>query len=305
MTVRRKALLSIILVSMLWGSAGVVAKILVRELHPYVILFYRFGIAAVVILPWFINAKKPKYMWRILIPFSLLGAANAIFFYHGISRTTASSSAIIGASTPLITAILAHILIHEHTPKEKIVGIIIGLIGALYITLLPLWEQGQSIGGDVWGNILLIIASICWTLYVVGSRHFLTTNKYTPLIMAEINFLTLAVVSLVLALVTKQSFYTPRVMDPTYVAVFLYSTIPVTVITFGLFQWAIKYLSATTASLKDFIQLIVGVALSIITLKETVNASFIIGSLIVILGISIATGKSVISKFTQQDIPIE
>ena len=112
------------------------------------VLFYRFGVAALVILPWFIKAKKPKNMWQILVPFSLLGVGNALFFYQGITRTTASSASVIGASTPLLAAILSHYLIGERTSKEKLIGIGIGLVGALCIIILPLWGQGKSIGGE-------------------------------------------------------------------------------------------------------------------------------------------------------------
>jgi drug/metabolite transporter (DMT)-like permease len=305
MSVRTKAFIALLLVSMLWGSAGVVAKILIRQLHPYVVLFYRFGIAAIVLLPWFIKAIKPNRMWRVLIPFSLLVAGNAVFFYLGISRTTVSSSAIIGATVPLITAIFSQLFINEHTSKETFLGIIIGLAGAMYITLLPLWKEGKLLGGDIIGNLLLIAGILCWTLYVVGSRYLLAKDTYSPLIMVEINFLTLAVVSFILAICTRQPFFTPGVLDPTYLFVFVYSTVPVTVVSFGLFQWALKYISASTASLKDYIQLIVGVALSLMVLKETVNASFVIGSLIVILGIGIATGRPVLSKVMQRLTPIK
>lgn len=305
MSIRKKAFLALLLISILWGTAGVVAKILIQELHPFVVLFYRFGIAAIVILPWFIRAKKPKNMWRVLIPFSLLGAGNALFFYQGITRTTVSSAAVIGASTPLVTAILSHYLINERTSKDKFIGVIIGLIGALCIILLPLWNQGKSIGGDVLGNIWIVLSVLSWTLYVVGSRRFLTNDTYTPLVMAQVNFLTLAATSFILAIVTKQVFYTKAFVDPAYVFTFVYSTIPVTVITFVLFQWVIKHISATTASLKDYVQLIVGVSVSLIALGETINTSFILGSMIVLIGISITTGRSVYSKIMEKVIPIK
>jgi drug/metabolite transporter (DMT)-like permease len=304
MSIRTKAFVALLLVSILWGSAGVVAKILIQELHPYVVLFYRFGIAAIVLLPWFIKAKKPAHMWRVLIPFSLLVAGNAIFFYLGISRTTVSSSAIIGATVPLVTAILSRLFINEHTSRETFVGIIIGLVGAMYITLLPLWKEGKLLGGDIVGNLFLVAGLLCWTSYVVGSRYFLSKDTYSPLVMVETNFLTLAGVCIILALVTRQQFFAPRVLDPIYLFVLFYGTIPVTVGSFGLFQWALKHISATTASLKDYIQLVVGVTLSLIVLKEKVNASFIIGSLIVILGISIATGRSTLSKIIQRLTPV-
>lgn len=300
MSTRKKAFAALLLVSILWGTAGVVAKILIAELHPYVVLFYRFGIAALVILPWFIHEKKPANMWRILIPFSLLAVGNALFYYIGIASTSVSAASVIGSTTPLVAAILSHILIHERTSKEKLIGILIGLMGALCIIILPLLHLGKAIGGDFIGNIWILSSVLSWTLYIVGSRRFLTRETYSPLIMAELNFITLAAVTLLLALITKQSFFTNAFYDPSYLLIFLYSTVPVTVVTFVLFQWVIKHVSATTATLKDYVQLIVGVGVSIVVLGEKVNTSFILGSIIVVLGIGITTGRAVYSKVMEK-----
>lgn len=293
MTARKKALAALLLVSVLWGTAGVTAKILIQELDPFVVLFYRFGFASLILLPWFIKAHKPAHYWRTLIPFSLLSIGNAVFFYLGIAYTTTSAASVISTSTPLLTAFFSHFLISERTSIEKIVGIVTGLIGTLIIILLPLWHEGKSIGGDLRGNIFILLSVTSWTLYLVGSRKFISQEKFSPIVMTEINFLTLGFVSLTVALATKQSFFTEALYDPSYVLLLLYATIPVTVVTFGLFQWAIKHVSATTASLKDYIQLIVGVGLSLVVLRETVNTPFIIGSAIVIIGVGISTGKAI------------
>lgn len=293
MTARKKALAALLLVSVLWGTAGVTAKILIRELDPFVVLFYRFGLASLILLPWFIKAHKPPHMWHTLIPFSLLSIGNAIFFYLGIVHTTAVTASVINTSTPLLTAFFSHTLINERTSKEKITGIIIGLFGTLIIVLLPLWKEGESIGGDFIGNLFILLSVTSWTLYLVGSRKFISQEKFSPIVMTEINFLTLACVSLILAQVTGQSFFTNAFYNPSYVLLLIYATIPVTVITFGLFQWVIKHISATTASLKDYVQLTVGVGLSLLILGEAINTPFIIGSAIVIIGVGISTGKAI------------
>lgn len=293
MTARKKALAALLLVSVLWGTAGVTAKILIQELNPFVVLFYRFGFASLVLLPWFIKAHKPANMWRALIPFSLLSIGNAVFFYLGIVHTTAIAASVINTSTPLLTAFFSHVLINERTSKEKIAGIVIGLFGTLIIILLPLWKEGESIGGDFIGNLFILLSVTSWTLYLVGSRKFISQEKFSPIVMTEINFLTLTCVSLILALSTGQSFFTRAFYNPSYVLLLIYATIPVTVITFGLFQWVIKHVSATTASLKDYVQLTVGVGLSLLILGEAINTPFIIGSAIVILGVGIGTGKAI------------
>lgn len=293
MTVRKKALLALLLVSILWGTAGVTAKILIAELNPFVVLFYRFGFASLILLPWFINAHKPVRTWKTLLPFSLLSIGNAVFFYLGIVHTTAVAASVITTSTPLLTAFFSHFLIKEHTAKEKIIGIIIGLIGTLIIILLPLWHEGRNIGGSITGNMFILLSVMSWTLYLVGSRKFISQEKFTPIVMTEINFLTLTLVCFVIAVATGQSFFTGAFYNPSYVLLLLYATIPVTVVTFGLFQWVIKHVSATTASLKDYVQLMVGVGLSLLVLGEAINIPFIFGSVIVILGVSISTRRAI------------
>lgn len=294
MSVRRKALLGLLLVSVLWGTAGVTAKMLIVELHPYVLLFYRFGLASIIFLPWFLRAHKPKHMWRTLIPFSLLSIGNALFFYLGIVHTSASAASVINTSTPLLAALFSHFLIGERTHKEKIIGIIVGLLGTLLIILLPLWQEGRSIGGNVSGNLLILLSVTSWTLYLVGSRKFISQETFSPVVMTEINFLTLTLFSLIMAIMTGQSFVTDALFTPSYLLLLLYAAIPVTVVTFGVFQWVIKHISATTASLKDYIQLVVSVGLSIVLLGERMNAIFILGSGVVVFGLILATHKSIL-----------
>lgn len=296
MSIKENAFLGLVLVSLLWGTAGVVAKLLMQELHPFVILFYRFSIASLFVLPWFIKEKQPKDTWKILIPFSLLGFGNAFLYYSGLSLTTVTSASVISACTPLFTALFSHLLISERTSKEKVFGIIIGLIGVLTIIVLPLLNQGKSIGGNITGNIYLVLSVLCWTFYLVGSRKFLSSERYSPLVMSQYNFITLAVTSLIFALITNQSFFTPAFYTPSYFFLFLFATIPLTVVPFWTFQWVMKHLSATTSSLKSYLQLIIGVFLSITFLDEQINLYFIIGTFIVLIGITIASGKSIGSK---------
>jgi len=151
-------MLGLILVAVLWGSAGVVAKLLVAEADIYVVLFYRFGIASLLILPWFLRQAKPKGFMRILIPLSLLNAFNAFFFYLGLSRTTANAAFIINTATPVVVTTLASVLIGEHPTGRKMLGISLSLIGALFIVLLPLITKGQNIHGDFLGNVYVFAA---------------------------------------------------------------------------------------------------------------------------------------------------
>lgn len=297
MTIRKKAFLSLLLISFLWGSAGAVAKLLLKELDIYVILFYRFGIASVLILPLFLKQEKPKGYLKTLIPFSFLNTLNAIFFYHGLALTTANAAYIINASTPLIISALAWMLMREHVSKEKIAGIFIGLLGSLFIVFLPFIGQGDYIYGNFSGNIFVFLALLAYALYAVGSRKMLRSDTYTPTLTAGMNFFTTTASAGIIAVSRGTPFFTPGAVQPGYLFTLLYASIAMTFITFYLIMWVYKHVSSSTASLKDYLQLIVGFGLNFIILGERVTLFYLVGSLIVIIGVFIATGKQLKQRF--------
>ncbi len=296
MSSHTKAILAIFLVSVSWGTAGAVAKILTSELHPFVILFYRFGIASLCVLPFFLQEKKPKRAWKELVPLSILSAGNAIFFYLGVSQTTANSAMVIGTATPLVTLLLSHILIHEHISKAKFVGVITGLAGALYIIFLPIIRTQQSLGGNLLGNLFVGCALLSWALYSIGARHVVVTARYSAFTTVSFNFFTVTFITLFLALITKQPFITPDVINIRYGMTLLYAAIPMTLMTFSLFQWALKHLPVSTVALKDYFQLICGLGFNALLLGEKLSLDFVIGSVIVLAGVFIATSWRLIRK---------
>src|SRR3989304_2125166 len=131
MSTRSQALLALIIASVLWGTSGVAAKILVRDVSPFVSSFYRFAIASLIILPFFLRERKPLRAWRTLLPLSLLGGLNVPLFFWGVQTTTANSAALIYTITPLMTALFSYLLISERHTRQKIIGIMICLIGGI------------------------------------------------------------------------------------------------------------------------------------------------------------------------------
>ncbi len=70
----------------------------------------------------------------------------------------------------------------------------------------------------------------------------------------------------------------------------------VTVATFTLHQWAIKYTSATTASLSTYIGPIFAVTANSILLGEKITPGFVAGAAIVFAGILIISGNNLVKE---------
>ena len=298
MSLRIKAVIAIIIAAILWSAAGTVGKILVREAHPFVIAFYRFGFATLILLPWFLKEKKSMHSIKILLPLGIFNALNILFYYSGLALTTANAAVIIGTTVPIITIVLSHLIIHESITKQKFIGIVVGLFGAIVVVVLPLFEKGQTVGGTVLGNILICGAVVSWTLYIVFSKSAGDKKSYSPILATFVNLLVTTLVSGIAALATHQNFYIQVLEKPYYLFTYLYSVFGITILTFFLFQWAIRYVSASTASMKEYLQLLGGITINIIILHESLTFTYVIGAFLVCIGVYITTRGALVQSRT-------
>lgn len=289
------ALVALVGASLLGGSAGVVAKILLRTFPPFPLAFVRFAIATVVILPFFLSQKRPKpHQWlKETIPIALASTLNITFFYLGLTRTTANASVIIYTATPLVVSILATVFLKENVTQRKLVGIVLGFIGVLTIVVAPLMEMGEKLSGDFWGNVLVVMAMLCWSLYTVGSRFLISQRGYSPVFITSVSiFFTACFFGLATHFIFPVNYLTPLTDSHTFLLM-VYLAVMVTVVMYFLYQWAIKHSSATTASLSTYLQPVFAISLGIIILGERLTLGFVVGGFLVIAGVFLATGTQV------------
>jgi len=296
MSTRTKALIAISIAAMLWASASVVSKTLFRFAPPFVAATHRFTLATLIMLPFFLRLKKPKEYFLRLLPLGLFNAGNVLFYYSGLFLTTANTSSILGAAVPITVAIASAILIKEYISPKKRIGIFLGFIGALIIVLLPLIEKGGAATGNIYGNLFLVGSLLSWTMYVVYSRSILASGTYTPILSTFINISTVASASFIFALLTHQPLFPSTVFAYPYLLMLVFAAVFITITTFFLFQWGVQHISASTASFKEYLQLVFGIMLNSIFLHEKLTGSFVIGSIFVALGVFIATGEHLSKK---------
>lgn len=296
MSPRTKALLAILFAQLLWSTAGL-SKIIVRTFDPYFAGFLRFFVASIVILPFFLKEKsKSKYIIRDLLPFSLMGAGNMLFYFIGLQTSTANAATLIYAGVPLVTALIAHRFINERLTVRKLAGITVGLVGVVLIALLPMLERGESVSGSLPGNIFFVLATVVWSIYLIGSRHASSSKGYSPLAISSFLIFTSCVIFFLMSLFTFKTTYLTALQKPSIVLLIMHLGIVVSVVTFTLYQWAIKHTSATTASLSTYIGPIFGVAVNVIALGEKITPAFVAGAVIVFTGLGIIHGKNLINE---------
>ncbi|MDZ5761535.1 DMT family transporter [Lyticum sinuosum] len=165
----------------------------------FVVFCYKFSLL-LIILP-FIIYKRNQYLKsdRIFVHIirSISGTLGALFFYHGLKFLPMADAAAIENIQYLIIFCLGFVIFKEKISKTKIVGIIVGFIGAL-IVVRPDWFF-SSTSKIVQANadktyIYIIIAICCWAFNSIiikmlgNTEHNMTQMFYILLFASIISF---------------------------------------------------------------------------------------------------------------------
>lgn len=99
---------------------------------------------------------------------SLFGVTlNQGFFITGVSLTSPIDASVVTTTTPIITMILAALYLKEPITSKKVMGIFMGAVGALILILsADAAHTGENAGGMT-GNILCLMAELCFATYCV------------------------------------------------------------------------------------------------------------------------------------------
>lgn len=109
---------------------------------------------------------------------------NQILFFEGLFRTSEINSSIVMTSNPIIVLVIAAIFINERITSTKIIGILIGGIGA---TLIILSGERSVEGSSRFGDLLILGNSACYAIYLVSVKPLM--KKYPPMVVISWVFL--------------------------------------------------------------------------------------------------------------------
>ncbi len=109
---------------------------------------------------------------------------NQMLFFEGLSRTSEINSSIMMTSNPLLVLIIAAIVINERITLTKIIGIVLGGIGATMIILSKDVDGGNS---SLTGDLLILANSASYAIYLVLVKPLM--KKYPPLVVISWVFL--------------------------------------------------------------------------------------------------------------------
>ena len=102
--------------------------------------------------------------------------ANQLMFFKGLELTSTIHASIIMVTSPIIVSILSAIILNEKLKTQKVLGIIIGLIGAV---LIIMDNTKVSASSGVKGDLLIFLNATSFGLYLVFVKPLM--HKYSPI----------------------------------------------------------------------------------------------------------------------------
>ena len=160
---------------LLWSSAFSVAKLAIADCPPLLLLTGRFlaagllmlAVAAVQRVPWTLSRRDVAL-------FAVLGIANQAVYlglgYVGLRDISSGLSVLIISANPVLTAVLAVLVLGERMTWGKTLGLLLGIGGVAFIV-----ESRLSAGIDQLQGILLTIAAL---LSLVGGT--IVFKRFAP-----------------------------------------------------------------------------------------------------------------------------
>jgi drug/metabolite transporter (DMT)-like permease len=188
MNSRALALAALSIAALIYGVTFTIAKeVMEGHIKPFGFILLRVAGAAVVF--WTVglfvkNAKpieKTDYKKIALAAFFGVGL-NMLTFFKGLSYTTPISASVIMVTSPILVLIFSSIIIRERIPKFRILGVFIGLIGAVLLILYGSTSEVEA-SNQTLGNALVFVNAASYGLYLVVVKGLIV--KYNPVVFVK------------------------------------------------------------------------------------------------------------------------
>jgi drug/metabolite transporter (DMT)-like permease len=180
---------------LLWSSSFVAAKTGLRDLSPLLFVAVRLGACALVLLTLMLLSRRS---WRPLgrgrwahcaVAGALLNAGGLMAPHVGLLLVPAAHIALVQSLTPLLTACLGVVLLHERLRGRQWLGLSLGVAGVGLVVGLAAFTSPTRLEG-------LILAFVGVVCLVAGTLYFGRFCRGVPLLAsATVQFLSAAAVS--------------------------------------------------------------------------------------------------------------
>jgi drug/metabolite transporter (DMT)-like permease len=276
------------LAAILFGASVVAVRIAVRDVPPLTLALLRFGQGSLVLLIALATFRRDLFrVDRSDLPYlGLLGviffAVFPVTFNAGMRYVDASHGALLLATMPLWTLMLARLVARERLSARQITGVVMSMAGVA-IVMADRSAAAAGTSTSLKGNVLLIATAICGATYNVLAKRMV--SRYAGL---TVTFYAMLIGTVFLA---PAPFIetAPRLdtLGGETLAMVVFLGVFGGAVSFSLWTSALRRLSPTQVAVYINLNPISATLLAAVMLHERLSLTFVLGFLAVAAGVMI------------------
>ena len=282
----------LVLLSLLWGGSFLCVGFAVQELPVLTIIALRVSLAALVLwgIALFSGHQLPRgrKTWQAFLALGLLN--NVIPFgliVFGQQTIGAGLAAILNATTPLWTVLIAALfLADERFSKQKLFGVLLGLVGVI-VMVGP--DSLAGISRNLGAQLAVLGATLSYAFASVFGRRF-AAAKISPLHTALGQVTASSFILVPLALMIDTPWASALPSQATIFAILGLAVLS-TAGGYLLFFNILERAGATNVSLVTLLIPPSAIAMGMLFLEETLQGIHFIGLALIILGLLSLQGR--------------
>ncbi|MFC4308302.1 DMT family transporter [Steroidobacter flavus] len=285
-----RSMLLLLLTMTVWGSTFMVTKELIAVWPPFTVAFVRVIVGTLVLLPFALSRKTPgvRLPWPTIWLMGFIGVAlYYLVFNLAMVSVSASQGALVQASIPAMTALVAVLWLRERASPLRWLGIALSVGGVLIV-----FSGSGSDGGEssLFGSLLMFVSVVCWGLYTALAKRAAGFDSLVITVAVtgtgSVLLLPLAGYEIVTANLAGNGL---PPLPPIGWVELLYLGGIASGVAYLLYNASLRHLDASEVGVYTNLIPIVGVLTGVIVLGEPLSARAIVGGLVVMFGVWITS----------------
>jgi len=279
--------LQLLACSFLWGTAFLLMKLIGADIGAVPLAAVRGLMGAGLIGGWFLicggNILPRRREWRDWAVLGLVqGAIPNTLTVYALTQISAGMTSLIQASTPLIVAVFAHFMFaEERLTWRRGAGVLLGFAGmAILLAPAALAGRGGSLGG------VLAMAATALS-YAVGNLYVRGIPNPRPgrLAFGQQLFSGLPLTALAFGLGGPSAF----AAMPSHAGTLILLGVFATALPIALYMNILRLAGPTRGSMNGYLVPVWTILLGVAVLGETVGPREVVGAVVVLSGIALAS----------------
>lgn len=282
--------IAFIVLGIIWSSSFMWIKIALEEIGPTTLVAFRvlfgFLFCAAIIFIQRTNWPAKFNEWWPLLFLGLINQAIPFFLISwGQQAIDSSVAAILDATVPLFTIVIAHFFLDDDKMTVfKVTGLLIGFIGVVILLSKDVGESASS----VMGQAAVVLASM---FYAVSGIFIRRKTQNTPgYIRSGIPLLSATFIMWPFAFITESPIQFPQ-LEITWISL-LFLGIVGSGFAFVLAYYLIHEIGPTKLSFVTYIFPLGGVILGVVFLNEQMTWQILLGGTLIVASLAVSNWRT-------------